>query len=80
MEGVNPHQEVVDGGPGEVEEGGVSVGLSGTNGGVVQSRTSELTIAFEGEVYVFPAVTPEKVQFFRLSCGQQIHGVFTYFY
>ena len=27
------------------------------------SRTSELTIAFEGEVYVFPAVTPEKVGF-----------------
>lgn len=26
------------------------------------SRTSELTISFEGEVYVFPAVTPEKVQ------------------
>jgi hypothetical protein len=25
------------------------------------SRTSELTVAFEGEVYVFPAVTPEKV-------------------
>lgn len=25
------------------------------------SRTSELTISFEGEVYVFPAVTPEKV-------------------
>ncbi|KAL3515469.1 hypothetical protein ACH5RR_022371 [Cinchona calisaya] len=26
------------------------------------SRTSELTISFEGEIYVFPAVTPEKVQ------------------
>lgn len=25
------------------------------------SRTSELTLSFEGEVYVFPAVTPEKV-------------------
>lgn len=24
-------------------------------------RTSELTLSFEGEVYVFPAVTPEKV-------------------
>lgn len=24
-------------------------------------RTSELTISFEGEVYVFPAVTPDKV-------------------
>lgn len=30
------------------------------------SRTSELTISFEGEVYVFPAVTPEKVPFFIL--------------
>lgn len=28
------------------------------------SRTSELTLSFEGEVYVFPAVTPDKVQFF----------------
>ncbi|AES90599.1 putative transcription factor TIFY family [Medicago truncatula] len=26
------------------------------------SRASELTISFEGEVYVFPSVTPEKVQ------------------
>lgn len=47
----------------------------GTNGCALQSRTSELTISFEGEVYVFPAVTPEKVRFlcifyydfFRLS-------------
>lgn len=29
---------------------------------VSASRTSELTVAFEGEVYVFPAVTPEKVR------------------
>ena len=28
---------------------------------VMASRTSELTLSFEGEVYVFPAVTPEKV-------------------
>lgn len=34
-------------------------------GVVVASRTSELTLAFEGEVYVFPAVTPEKVPAFR---------------
>lgn len=26
-------------------------------------RASELTISFEGEVYVFPSVTPDKVQF-----------------
>lgn len=28
------------------------------------TRTGELTMSFEGEVYVFPAVTPQKVQFF----------------
>ena len=28
---------------------------------VLHTRTSELTISFEGEVYVFPAVTPQKV-------------------
>ncbi|KAA8536388.1 hypothetical protein F0562_028866 [Nyssa sinensis] len=32
-------------------------------------RTSELTISFEGEVYVFPAVTPEKVQAVLLLLG-----------
>ncbi|XP_057973451.1 GATA transcription factor 19 isoform X2 [Malania oleifera] len=36
---------------------------------VVASRTSELTLAFEGEVYVFPAVTPEKVQAVLLLLG-----------
>jgi hypothetical protein len=30
------------------------------------SRANELTISFEGEVYVFPSVTPEKVPFFLL--------------
>ncbi|XP_019420264.1 PREDICTED: GATA transcription factor 19-like isoform X1 [Lupinus angustifolius] len=35
------------------------------------SRTSELTISFEGEVYVFPAVTPEKVQAVLLLLGGQ---------
>jgi hypothetical protein len=38
---------------------GVRVGVGG--GVVTTSRTSELTLSFEGEVYVFPAVTPEKV-------------------
>ncbi|GMI74645.1 hypothetical protein HRI_001133700 [Hibiscus trionum] len=39
-------------------------------GGVLQhARTSELTIAFEGEVYVFPAVTSEKVQAVLLLLG-----------
>ncbi|XP_015070009.1 GATA transcription factor 19-like isoform X2 [Solanum pennellii] len=35
----------------------------------VSSRTSELTISFEGQVYVFPAVTPEKVQAVMLLLG-----------
>ncbi|OMO63493.1 Zinc finger, GATA-type [Corchorus olitorius] len=39
-------------------------------GGLVQStRTSELTIAFEGEVYVFPAVTSDKVKAVLLLLG-----------
>ncbi|KAJ8541284.1 hypothetical protein K7X08_002100 [Anisodus acutangulus] len=42
----------------------------GGGGGVVEvSRTSELTLAFEGEVYVFPAVTPDKVQAVLLLLG-----------
>lgn len=40
------------------EHGG---GGGGGGGLVMASRTSELTLSFEGEVYVFPAVTPEKV-------------------
>ncbi|XP_027771880.1 GATA transcription factor 24-like isoform X1 [Solanum pennellii] len=48
--------------------GGQSQQLCG--GGVVEvSRTSELTLAFEGEVYVFPAVTPDKVQAVLLLLG-----------
>ncbi|OMO57577.1 Tify [Corchorus olitorius] len=51
-----------------VAEHGIEV-TRGVNGGggaaggavVMASRTSELTLSFEGEVYVFPAVTPEKV-------------------
>ncbi|KAK4352298.1 hypothetical protein RND71_027816 [Anisodus tanguticus] len=43
----------------------------GGGGGVVEvSRTSELTLAFEGEVYVFPAVTPDKVQAVLLLLGE----------
>ncbi|CAL5383975.1 unnamed protein product [Camellia sinensis] len=44
-------------------------GDGGSGGVVVASRTSELTLAFEGEVYVFPAVTPEKVQAVLLLLG-----------
>ncbi|XP_030943486.1 GATA transcription factor 19-like isoform X2 [Quercus lobata] len=62
--------------------GGVGVGVGGGGGVEVEarasgsasasasaSRTSELTIAFEGEVYVFPAVTPDKVQAVLLLLG-----------
>ncbi|KAK8472465.1 hypothetical protein PHAVU_002G213800 [Phaseolus vulgaris] len=38
---------------------------------VLHTRTSELTISFEGEVYVFPAVTPQKVQAVLLLLGGQ---------
>ncbi|XVE49454.1 hypothetical protein DITRI_Ditri01bG0083900 [Diplodiscus trichospermus] len=48
----------------------VSHGNGVGGGAVVQAtRTSELTIAFEGEVYVFPAVTSEKVQAVLLLLG-----------
>ncbi|CAK7347279.1 unnamed protein product [Dovyalis caffra] len=47
---------------------GVGVGVGGC-GVVMASRTSELTLSFEGEVYVFPAVTPEKVQAVLLLLG-----------
>ncbi|XVE60619.1 hypothetical protein DITRI_Ditri05aG0142600 [Diplodiscus trichospermus] len=55
-----------------VAEHGIGVvgGVNGGGGGVVMpSRTSELTLSFEGEVYVFPAVTPEKVQAVLLLLG-----------
>ncbi|XVF36569.1 hypothetical protein REPUB_Repub19eG0068800 [Reevesia pubescens] len=52
---------------GAVNGGG---GGGGAVGGVVMaSRTSELTLSFEGEVYVFPAVTAEKVQAVLLLLG-----------
>ncbi|XP_024460617.1 GATA transcription factor 24 isoform X2 [Populus trichocarpa] len=45
--------------------------ISNGNDGVFEStRTSELTIAFEGEVYVFPAVTPSKVQAVLFLLGE----------
>lgn len=36
---------------------------SSMSSSLIRRRTSELTIAFEGEVYVFPAVTPDKAIF-----------------
>lgn len=66
-----------------VERGNVGAGIGADVGGgreeslngveeesrnsPLRSRTSELTVAFEGEVYVFPAVTPEKVGFLYFS-------------
>lgn len=45
-------------------------GGGGGSGAIVEvSRSSELTLAFEGEVYVFPAVTPDKVQAVLLLLG-----------
>ncbi|XVE55624.1 hypothetical protein DITRI_Ditri03aG0173600 [Diplodiscus trichospermus] len=52
--------------------GGVNGGGGAAGGGVVMaSRTSELTLSFEGEVYVFPGVTPEKVQAVLLLLGSR---------
>ncbi|XP_015579792.1 GATA transcription factor 20 isoform X3 [Ricinus communis] len=48
---------------------GVNVAEHGGGGVIVASRTSELTLSFEGEVFVFPAVTPEKVQAVLLLLG-----------
>lgn len=51
-----------DDGMDEVEENRInSVNVIEHGALVMASRTSELTLSFEGEVYVFPAVTPEKV-------------------
>jgi len=48
--------------------------ISNGNDGVFEStRTSELTIAFEGEVYVFPAVTPSKVSFVMLNLSFSVY-------
>ncbi|GLU16066.1 hypothetical protein SLE2022_325160 [Rubroshorea leprosula] len=53
-----------------VAEHGLGSAGGGAGGGMVMaSRTSELTLSFEGEVYVFPAVTPEKVQAVLLLLG-----------
>lgn len=51
-----------DDGMDEVEENRINSANVIEHGAMVMaSRTSELTLSFEGEVYVFPAVTPEKV-------------------
>ncbi|KAL3733048.1 hypothetical protein ACJRO7_022552 [Eucalyptus globulus] len=48
---------------------GSSAGVGAGGGGVAPSRTSELTLSFEGEVYVFPDVSHEKVQAVLLLLG-----------
>ncbi|CAN6584215.1 unnamed protein product [Malus baccata var. baccata] len=55
--------------PVSVAERGGGGGGGGGGGVVMASRTSELTLSFEGEVYVFPAVTHEKVQAVLLLLG-----------
>lgn len=66
------------GGGREVSMNGVedrtSSGMAVSRNSALHSRTSELTVAFEGEVYVFPAVTPEKVGY--LCCKNFIFSAF----
>ncbi|KAL5562697.1 hypothetical protein UlMin_032444 [Ulmus minor] len=52
-----------------VDEARSSAGMAASRNSALAFRTSELTIAFEGEVYVFPAVTPDKVQAVLLLLG-----------
>lgn len=72
LQGERGERSGVDGGREEYmngveEERTTSSGVTvSRNSVLLRSRTSELTIAFEGEVYVFPAVTPEKVWLFLL--------------
>ncbi|KAL7125184.1 hypothetical protein ABFS83_14G099400 [Erythranthe nasuta] len=63
---------VHDGGGGfDVDDvsGGDETMMSGADEMAFPSRTSELSISFEGEVYVFPTVTPEKLQEVLLLLG-----------
>ncbi|KAL5857466.1 hypothetical protein ACOSQ3_004924 [Xanthoceras sorbifolium] len=58
-----------------LEEAGLrSVNRTSNGGGgrafAESTRTGELTMAFEGEVYVFPTVTPQKVQALLLLLGE----------
>ncbi|KAB1206685.1 GATA transcription factor 24 [Morella rubra] len=70
VEGGSEDQYVNGGGQHEAMNGGEEVlETPVSSGSVLASRTSELTVAFEGEVYVFPAVTPEKVQAVLLLLG-----------
>ncbi|KAL9141383.1 hypothetical protein ABFS82_14G099700 [Erythranthe guttata] len=58
--------------PVRVHDGGGGFDADDISGGdemAFPSRTSELSISFEGEVYVFPTVTPEKLQEVLLLLG-----------
>lgn len=66
MNGSFRHEPMNNGGGG----GEVEARVSGASASA--SRTSELTIAFEGEVYVFPTVTPEKVCYFYFFIFQAL--------
>ncbi|KAI5386174.1 GATA transcription factor 19 [Lathyrus oleraceus] len=50
---------------------GASLSDEGEQPHPIVTRASELTISFEGEVYVFPSVTPQKVQAVLLLLGGQ---------
>ncbi|CAK7355276.1 unnamed protein product [Dovyalis caffra] len=64
--GVEEEEEV-----GRINSNNNGAVISNGNRSVVEStRTSELTIAFEGEVYVFPAVSPSKVQAVLFLLGE----------
>lgn len=77
--------DALDGGSGgdamdDPEEAQTSSLHPSGHGVVMASRTSELTLSFEGEVYVFPAVTPEKVFVsLLLRCFGQF-GIFTFIF
>ncbi|XP_027354476.1 GATA transcription factor 24-like [Abrus precatorius] len=53
----------------DVNVNSVNVASAKHDAVAMPSRTSELTLSFEGEVYVFPAVTPQKVQAVLLLLG-----------
>ncbi|KAL2343849.1 hypothetical protein Fmac_005134 [Flemingia macrophylla] len=72
MDALNHHQEEPPPHPMQVDaDEGEELPLSPASAPAPLSRTSELTISFEGEVYVFPAVTPDKVQAVLLLLGGQ---------
>lgn len=79
VEGGSEDEYVNGGAPHEAMNVVEEVEARVNSGSVLKSRTSELTVAFEGEVYVFPAVTPEKVGvmcdcYLRLGCFRSLRS------